>query len=176
MLKRTATASLRGNPARILRSRGRREKLHKDISFCLKRVRMQRTVKMSKYLERAKELRAIVTPHYNCGQSVVVPFAEDAGLTEEQAMGICANFGGGLKRASACGAITGGLVVLGLFGIDNPAEYYQALRENHEGMLDCADLLKRNKELGREKKPHCDALVFECVSLVEKLLRENEKI
>ena len=36
----------------------------------------------SKYLERAKALRAIVTPHYNCGQSVVVPFAEDAGLTE----------------------------------------------------------------------------------------------
>ncbi len=131
---------------------------------------------MSKYLDRAKELRAIVTPHYNCGQSVVVPFAEDAGLTEEQAMGICANFGGGLKRASACGAITGGLVVLGLFGIDNPAEYYQALRENHEGMLDCADLLQRNKELGGEKKPHCDALVYECVSLVERILREQGKL
>ena len=56
---------------------------------------------MSKYLDRAKELRAIVTPHYNCGQSVVLPFAKDAGLTEEQAMGICANFGGGLKRAAA---------------------------------------------------------------------------
>ena len=24
---------------------------------------------MSKYLEKAKELRAIVTPHYNCGQN-----------------------------------------------------------------------------------------------------------
>ena len=131
---------------------------------------------MSKYLERAKELRAIITPHYNCGQSVVLPFAEDAGLTEAQAMGICANFGGGLKRASACGAITGGLVVLGLFGIDNPAEYYQALRANHEGMLDCADLLRRNKEQGREKKPHCDELVFECVTLVERLLRERGKL
>lgn len=131
---------------------------------------------MSKYLERAKELRAIATPHYNCGQSVVLPFAEDAGLTEAQAMGICANFGGGLKRASACGAITGGLVVLGLFGIDNPAEYYQALRANHEGMLDCADLLRRNKEQGREKKPHCDELVFECVTLVERLLRERGKL
>ncbi len=131
---------------------------------------------MSKYLEKAKELRAIVTPHYNCGQSVVVPFAENVGLTEEQVMGICANFGGGLKRASACGAITGGLVVLGLFGIDDPTEYYQALRENHEGMLDCIDLLRRNKELGGERKPHCDALVFECVTLVEKILREQGKI
>ena len=131
---------------------------------------------MSKYLERAKELRAIVEPHYNCGQSVVVPFAEDVGLTEAQAMGICANFGGGLKRASACGAVTGGLVVLGLFGIDDPKEYYQALRASHDGMLDCADLLRRNRELGGEKKPHCDALVCECVSLVERILREHGKI
>ena len=131
---------------------------------------------MSKYLEKAKELRAIVTPHYNCGQAVVIPFAEEAGLTEAQAMGICANFGGGLKRGSACGAIAGGLVVLGLFGIDNPADYYQALRANHAGMLDCAELLRRNQELGREKKPHCDGLVFECVSLVEQILRENGKL
>ena len=131
---------------------------------------------MSRYLERAKQLRAATAPHYNCGQAVVVPFAEDAGLTEEQAMAIGANFGGGLKRASACGAITGGLVVLGLFGIDNPAEYYQALRAGHDGMLDCADLLRRNRELGGEKKPHCDALVFECVALVERILRERGKL
>ncbi len=131
---------------------------------------------MSKYLDRAKELRAIKSPHYNCGQSVVISFAEDMGLTEEQAYGICANFGGGLKRAASCGAITGGLVVLGMFGIDDPAEYYKALRDNHEGMLDCADLLRRNKELGGEKKPHCDALVYECVSLVEQILRDHGKI
>ena len=131
---------------------------------------------MSKYLDRAKELRAIVTPHYNCGQSVVLPFAEDIGLTKEQVMGICANFGGGLKRGAACGAITGGLVVLGLFGIDNPAEYHRILRENHEGLLDCADLLQKNKERGGERKPHCDGMVFECVTLVEKLLREARKL
>ena len=131
---------------------------------------------MSKYLEKAKELRAIVTHHYNCGQSVVLPFAAEAGLTEAQALGICANFGGGLKRGAACGAITGGLVVLGLFGIDNPAEYYQALRTSHDGMLECAELLRRNQELGGERKPHCDAMVFECVRLVEQLLRENGKL
>ena len=131
---------------------------------------------MSRYLDKAKELREIITPHYNCGQSVILPFAEDMGLSEEQAMGIAANFGGGLKRASACGAITGGLVVLGMFGIDDPSGYYKALRENHEGMLDCADLLRKNKELGGERKPHCDALVFECVTLVEKILKEKGKI
>ena len=134
---------------------------------------------MSKYLEKAKELRAIAIPHYNCGQSVVIPFAKDAGLNEETAYAICANFGGGLKRGSACGAITGGLVVLGLFGLDDPATvggYYQTLREAHEGMLDCADLLRKNKERGGEKKPHCDALVYECIILVEQILRDNGKI
>ena len=129
----------------------------------------------SKYFARAKELRAGTAIRYNCGQSVILPFAGDAGLTEEQAMGICANFSGGLRRASACGAITAGIVVLGMFGID-PAEYYQALRANHDGMLDCADLLRRNKELGGEKKPHCDGLVLECVGLVEKILREHGKL
>ena len=131
---------------------------------------------MSEFLEKARELRAITVPHYNCGQSVVLPFAEKAGLTKAQAMGICANFGGGLKRAAACGAITGGLVVLGLFGIDDPSEYYQALRASHDGMLECADLLKKNREMGGERKPHCDALVFECVALVEKILRERGKL
>ena len=134
---------------------------------------------MSNYTRRAKEIRADLTTHYNCGQAVLMPFAKDVGLTEEQAAAICANFGGGLKRASACGAITGGLVVLGLFGVDDPktvGAYYQALREAHEGMLDCADLLRRNKEQGKEKKPHCDALVFECVGLVEEILRNRGKI
>lgn len=131
---------------------------------------------MSCYLDRAKELRAIVTPHYNCGQSVVVPFAEAAGLTEAQALGVCANFGRGLKREAACGAITGGLVVLGLFGIDDPAAYYDALRAKHEGMLDCGELLRKNESLGRERKPHCDALVYEVVTLVEQILRESGKL
>ena len=134
---------------------------------------------MSKYLDRAKELRAIVTPHYNCGQSVVLPFAADAGLTEAQALGICANFGGGLKRASACGAITGGLVVLGMFGIEDPiviGAYYQKLRDNHEGLLDCAPLLKRNKELGLPKRTHCDGLIYECIGLVEEILKEQGKL
>ena len=131
---------------------------------------------MSKYLEKAKALRAIETPHYNCGQSVLIPFAAEAGLTEEQAMKICANFGGGLKRGSACGAVTGGLVVLGLFGLEDPTAYYQALRAKHEGLLDCADLLRKNQELGRARKPHCDELVYECVELVEQILRENGKL
>ena len=74
---------------------------------------------MSRYLDRAKELRASTAPPYNCAQSVVIPFATDAGLSEEHANALCANLGGGLKRAATCGAIVGGLVVLGLFGVED---------------------------------------------------------
>ena len=134
---------------------------------------------MSKYMDRARELRAIVTPHYNCAQAVLLPFAPDAGVSEEQAYKLAANFGAGMKMASVCGAITGGLMALGLYGLEDPktiGEYYRRLKANHDGLLDCASLLRVNKEQGREKKPHCDDMVFECVALVEALLRENGRI
>lgn len=134
---------------------------------------------MSKYLDRAIELRAIAAPHYNCAQAVLLPFAPDAGLSEADAYRFSANFGAGMKMASVCGAITGGLMVLGLFGVDDQAsigDYYRTLRELHQGHMDCANLLRLNKEQGREKKPHCDEMVYECVTLVEEILRGKGKL
>ena len=131
---------------------------------------------MSIYLEKAKELRAITEVHYNCAQSVIVPLAELAGLTEQQAYRTAANFGSGMKMAATCGAITGGLMVLGLCGVDDGQtinDYYTRLRSNHDGFLNCADLLRINKERGGAKKPHCDAMVYECVGIVEEILRER---
>lgn len=131
---------------------------------------------MSKYMDKAKQLRADTAIHYNCAQAMVIPFAEDAGISEEMAMRISSNFGAGMRRAATCGAITGGLMVLGMFGLEDPAavnEYHRRLRENHEGRLDCADLLRINKEQGKEKKPHCDDMVYECVELVEEILKEK---
>ena len=134
---------------------------------------------MSIFHDRAAQLRAIVTPHYNCAQSVVLPFAESLGISGEIALGFAEGFGGGMKRASVCGAITGGIMALGLFGLGDPktlGEYHRVLRERHDGMLECAELLKANAAAGREKKAHCDAMVLECVDLVEKILRENGRL
>lgn len=139
----------------------------------------KRVTSLSKYTDRALELRAIETPHYNCAQSVLLPFAPDAGMSEAAAYALSANFGSGMKMASICGAVTGGLMALGLFGVDDGptiAEYYRRVKANHQGYLDCASMLKINKEQGREKKPHCDELVCECVALVEAILREKGKI
>lgn len=134
---------------------------------------------MSKYLDRAHELRAIVTPHYNCCQSVVLPFAEDAGLTEEQAYRFAYHFAQGMRMGATCGAVVGGLMVLGLFGVDDPeiaTAYERRFREKHAGMIDCAPLLEANAALGRERKPHCDALVYAQIEAVEEILREQGKL
>lgn len=45
------------------------------------------------HLEHAAALRADTTTHYNCAQSVLIPFAKEAGLTEEQANALAENFG-----------------------------------------------------------------------------------
>ena len=134
---------------------------------------------MSVYLDRARVLRASTERHYNCAQSVAVPFADVLGLDEEILCGMAANFGGGMKRASVCGAITGGLMVLGLFGVDDGpavADYHRRLRESHDGLLDCADLLRVNKERGGDRAAHCDGMISECISLVESILRERGKL
>ena len=133
---------------------------------------------MSEYLEKAKELRAIETPHYNCAHSVLIPFAEKAGLDGETAYRLAACFGGGMKRGSVCGAVTGGLMALGLLGLDDPAttaEFHRIFGERHGGMLDCSKLLAASAAAGEPKKQHCDGLVFESVRLVEELLEKHSK-
>lgn len=134
---------------------------------------------MNKYFERAKQLRKEQTKYYNCAQATIVPFAKDAGLDEDLAYNLTSNYGRGMKRASVCGAISAGLMVLGLYGADDAetvSEYYRRLKENHEGYLDCADLLRINKEKGGDKKEHCDGMVFEAVNLAYELLSKNGKL
>ncbi|MCR5774057.1 MAG: C-GCAxxG-C-C family protein [Lachnospiraceae bacterium] len=134
---------------------------------------------MSKYLDRAKEIRAIESPHYNCAQSVLVPFAEEAGIDHDTAMKMGANFGSGMRLASVCGAFTGGLMTLGLFGVDDPkvvADFANRIKNNHEGFIECRDLLRINHEKGLPKKPHCDSMVYESIGIVEDILREKGKI
>ena len=87
---------------------------------------------MSNYIPRAKELRAIVTPHYNCGQAVILPFAEEMGIPADLVMRFAANFGGGMKTGALCGSVAGGVTVLALYGLDTPdmtAAYYARVRE-----------------------------------------------
>ena len=131
---------------------------------------------MSKYTDKCKELRASADPRYNCCQAVVVPFVEEAGISVDEARRMASNFGGGMRRAGTCGAITGGLMAMGLLGLDRPedtAAFYAAMRERHNGMTECADLLRASREAGIEKQVHCDGMCLDGVSIVEEILRSR---
>ena len=52
---------------------------------------------------------------YNCAQSVVYPFSEKTGISDDMALKISCGLGGGMGRnQEVCGAVTGGILVLGL--------------------------------------------------------------
>ena len=112
-------------------------------------------------------LRANTQVHYNCAQSVVVPFAADMGLTREQAYDLTLNFGGGMGCGATCGAMIGAMIALGGLGLpqEKRLELIRQFRADN-GAIDCASLLKAAFERGEEKKPHCDRMVRQCVDFV----------
>ena len=138
---------------------------------------------MSKYTDLAMERRSHFGPDgrpaYNCAQAVVSVFAEDAGYDEEAAMRAASYFRGGMQMGSVCGAVTGGLLALGLAGADDPQaanDLIRKVRENHNGMICCRDLLRDNAEKGGEKMPHCNAMIRECIGYAEETLKAKGKI
>ena len=122
-------------------------------------------------MEKCKALRAETAVHYNCCQAVLVPFAAEMGVTEEQAYKMGAHFGSGMRHGSTCGALSGGLMVLGALGFDEKmaAGLLRDFRMSH-GATDCATLLKASHDRGEPKKQHCDDLVFEIVDFLAQLV------
>ncbi len=123
-------------------------------------------------LELTHQLRNNPAVPCNCCQAVLITFAEECGLTEQQARALGAPFAAGMKIGSTCGAITGGLMVLGLLGKGDAVtqSFLRHFRTEH-GALNCPDLLRADRERGNtNKKAHCDGLIYEAVTLVEALI------
>ncbi|MBO4697381.1 MAG: C_GCAxxG_C_C family protein [Lachnospiraceae bacterium] len=58
--------------------------------------------------------------HFHCSQSVLAAYADQCGLTEQQALKLGGCFGSGMRKGEVCGACTGALMVLGaLYGQDD---------------------------------------------------------
>lgn len=124
---------------------------------------------MDKHIEKAMQLRSnAMCP--NCAETIMMTYAEELGLSESQMKALGTNFGGGMKSGSTCGAVTGALMVLGAFGISDPhivGEFQRKMKENHNGMINCFDLLRANTQAGGQKKPHCDGMIKEAIELIE---------
>lgn len=117
--------------------------------------------------EDMEALREDTQIHYNCAQALVIPFAEDMGLTREQANALAQDFGGGMGCGSVCGAVTGALMVLG--GLGMPQEKrIELLREfrSENGELNCSALLAAAARRGEPRKAHCDRMVSQCMDFL----------
>ena len=138
---------------------------------------------MSKYTDLAMERRSHFTPEgmpaWNCCQAVVSVFAEDAGYDEDSCMKAATFFRGGMQMGSVCGAVSGGLMALGLAGIEDSQtarDLIRKVRDNHNGMIECRDLLRVNMENGGEKMTHCNAMIRECIGYAEEALKAKGKL
>ena len=58
------------------------------------------------HMEKARELRASTDVHYNCAQSVLVTFAKEMGLTEQQAYDLGSHFGSGIWASTTAASIS----------------------------------------------------------------------
>ena len=124
------------------------------------------------HIEQMKAYKEQEGVHYNCCQSVLLAFLPECGLTLDTAVSVGAHFGGGMGRGSACGAVTGALMVLGLAGAEQETanKFLTQFAQRHEA-LHCAELLARARPANRtEKRAHCDGLIEDSVRLLEELL------
>ena len=123
--------------------------------------------------EKVEVLRSNPEIHYNCAQTVLIPYAEECGLKEETAYKLGANFGGGMRMGSVCGAVTGALMVLGLLGYDEE-ESKRMLKEFREkyGSVNCVELLRNAHEQGVERRNHCRQMMDECIAFLESVIEK----
>ena len=129
---------------------------------------------------------------FHCSQAVLVAFAEELGLSEEQALKLGACFGGGMCKGEVCGACTGALMALGLkYGHADVADLESKKRTNditvkfldlfkkENGSYICKELLGcdlstvEGKQFALENKlfvEFCPKMVESATIIAEKLL------
>lgn len=130
---------------------------------------------------------------YNCAQSVLFAYGPDLGLDADTALKISTGFGGGIARqGEVCGAITGGVMVLGLkYGrgiqqdrtaTDNTCqktiELMSQFKKRH-GSCQCRELLNGcdlTTAEGKLRFKEQDLKYKTCVGCVQTVVETLEKI
>ena len=143
------------------------------------------------HIEKANDL---FDRKFHCSQAVFAAFAEELGLTEEQALKIGACFGSGMRKGEVCGACTGALMALGLkFGQAHEQDINSRLKTNEvtdrfmvkfsdeNGSYMCKELLgcdlstEEGIEVALEKRlftEFCPKMVESAVRIAEEIMEE----
>ncbi len=145
------------------------------------RVNMSHTEKAKKYFEQK----------YHCSQAVLAAFAEDLGLTEEQALKLGGCFGAGMCKGEVCGACVGALMVLGMKYGQCKIEDLESRRKTNEvaevfldefrkknGSYLCRELLRCDisTEIGRKYAIEHNLFTEFCPQMVASAVEINETI
>ena len=132
---------------------------------------------------------------YNCAQSVAGAFADLTGWEPERLFAAAGSFGGGVggSHEELCGAVSGGLLVLGLLFPHTQGEDREAKRRIYGlaklflqrffetfGNTRCSDLLRSRCGVSEKTTAaarlgltaHCDIMVVTAVEISENLLRD----
>ena len=114
--------------------------------------------------EKLYALRNDPSVHYNCAQSMFIPFAQEMGIGEEQANAIALNFGGGMGCGSTCGALVGTLMAMGGLGLpqEKREEFIARFQQEH-GCMDCDGQLDGIQRRTPEQKVRCDGIIDGCM-------------
>ncbi len=105
----------------------------------------------------------------NCAQAVL---QATTGSEDRQLMQMADAFGGGVGSSKClCGAVSGGVMALGLKGkAKKSARLMQEFREKNR-VACCVALSRPYKWLSREHRANCRRITVETAETVEKLLR-----
>jgi C_GCAxxG_C_C family probable redox protein len=144
-------------------------------------------------MNRKERALGLFKEGFSCSQAVAAVFAEDLGLPAETALRLAQGFGGGMARlAETCGAVTGGIMIIGLKhgrvrAKDEEAkertyalvqELFRRFRARHGSLL-CRDLLGcdvgtvEGRKTADDAKLHatlCPLLIASAVDILEDLL------
>ncbi len=133
--------------------------------------------------------------NFNCSQGVFATYAIEHGIDEKLALQIATNFGGGARKGEMCGAVSGALMVLGLFyghsesdDRETKAKAYAMTEEymnrfiKENGSVVCRELLgyDLSKSDEREKimeknlfRTLCPEIIRSAVDILDELLEKN---
>ena len=93
----------------------------------------------------------------NCSQAVLSSYSEQFGLDRELASKVATGFGGGMRMAETCGAVTGAFMVLGLQYGNGTAKDKEGKTKTYEQIVEYTRRFKaRNGSVKCSQLLDCD--------------------
>jgi len=105
---------------------------------------------------------------FNCSQAILAVYGEQFGLKHKTALKLACGFGGGMRMAETCGAVTGAFMVIGLKHGAITTEDKSAKQETYELVKEFAKKFKsRNGSVICKELLGCDISTPEGIKIAQ---------